>query len=447
MPSRIDLKQLRQQRNDKAKAGRDKVAELNRLLEKADCTDEEKNRITALETEIDALTAEVETLDAAIAAEDKKIRRAQLLGGSALAPPSARVPGQSTRVEVIRAEPNPETTGGFHSLAEFAIAVANVRVNPDQRLFAAPSGFMQNEGAGAEGFLVPVQFRQEIWEIAFSPDDFLGMISTEPTTSNAVALAKDETTPWGAVGVQANWRSEASQLSASKLAPTGAMVPLHELYAFVIATNELLEDAPRLNDRLTNKAGLAIRWKAGDAMMWGDGNGKPLGFMKAGCLITVNKDSGQASKTLSVGNILNMSSRLLRYGGSGRGAIWIGNSDIIPQLGQLTIGNVPAWLPLNSPIQGPFEGTLGGRSFLPTEHNDTLGNLGDLALVDWSGYYGITKAGGGIDYAASIHLFFDYGMQAFRWTFRFGGQPFLSAPVSPARGITTKSHFVTLQAR
>lgn len=429
---KIDIKKLWNDRNAKAGVGRAKVTELNALLDKANPTAEDQEKITALEAEVDKLQGEVAAIDQQIDTEEKRMAR--------------------EKVFVLRAnhgsllQNDPEKTDGFRSVAEFALAVrAAFGGRIDQRLLAAPSGQMQNEGAGNEGYLVPAQWRADMWEIAFSPDDLLGMVTPEPTTSNAVALGKDETTPWGATGIQATWRAEGNQLTASKLAPTGALVQLHELYAFVIATNELLEDAPRLNDRLTNKAGLALRWKAGDAIMWGTGQGQPLGYMKAPSLITVNKDSGQASKTLSVANILNMSARLLRIGGGK--AIWMGNGDIIPQLGQLTIGNVPAWLPLNSPIAGPFEGTLGGRSFFPNEHSDTLGNTGDLTLMDPSGYYAITKAGGGIDYAASIHLFFDYGMSAFRWTFRFGGQPFLSTPVSPARGTTTKSHFVALQAR
>ena len=46
-----------------------------------------------------------------------------------------------------------------------------------------------------------------------------------------------------------------------------------------------------------------------------------------------------------------------------------------------------------------------------------------------------------------MHLYFDYGAQAFRWTFRLGGQPHMSAPVTPARSAATKSHFVALAAR
>ena len=54
---------------------------------------------------------------------------------------------------------------------------------------------------------------------------------------------------------------------------------------------------------------------------------------------------------------------------------------------------------------------------------------------------------GGVKFAASIHLFFDFAVNAYRWMFRIGGQPILSAPVSPAKGSDTESHFVTLATR
>lgn len=430
-----DLKKLRQARADKAKAGKSKVDALNALLDKENATEAEKAQITALEAEVDTLEAEVKALDDEIAAEEKKARRASLFG-------SASVP----QFQITTDEPNPQTTGGFRSLAEFAVAVRTAITGGgiDPRLGAAPSNYHQNQGAAGEGFLVPTEYRTQIWELVFADDSILTMCNQEPTASNAISIPKDETTPWGASGVQAYWRAEAAQMTASKLALTGTILQLHELYAFVLATSELIEDAPRLNNRLSVQAARAIRWQASDAVVRGDGNGKPLGFMNAACLVTVAKESGQAAATLAVANLLKMYSRLLFTGGS---PVWLGNSDILPQLGGLTIGNVPAWLPLNQALQGSPNGSVLGRPLQFNEHCKTLGTVGDLVLADLSGYAFATKAGGGIDFAASIHLYFDYNIQAFRWTFRCGGQPYLSAAVSPANGSNTKSHFVALATR
>ena len=87
-----------------------------------------------------------------------------------------------------------------------------------------------------------------------------------------------------------------------------------------------------------------------------------------------------------------------------------------------------------------------GRPVIFTEHNKTVGDKGDIVFADPKGYYAPIK-NGGVKFAQSMHLFFDYDVEAFRWTFRMGGQPFLSGPVSSANGSNTKSHFVTLAAR
>ncbi|TIN82640.1 phage major capsid protein [Mesorhizobium sp.] len=433
-----DLKKLRQARAEKAKAGKTKVDALNALLEKTELTEAETAQLTALEAEVDQLEKDVKDLDTEITAEEKKARRASLFGATALGGPAL-----STVVNDL----NPERTGGFHNLAEFAVSVRNFQVNGvmDPRLGAAPSGFQQNQGSSGEGILVPTEFREQIWSLVFDDGNLLGFCNPEPTMGNSVGIAKDETTPWGASGVQAYWRAEGTQMVASKAALTPTMLQLHELYAFVLATQEVLDDAPRLQNRITVQAANAIRWKAFEAVVTGDGNGKPLGFMNSGALVTVSKESGQAADTINVANVLKMYSRLLRMGGR---PMWLANSDTLPQLGQLTIGNVPAWLPLNQPLQGsPDGGVFLGRTLNFNEHCATLGDLGDIVAVDLSGYALATKAGGGVDFAASIHLFFDYNISAFRWIFRLGGQPYLSRPVSPAKGSATKSHFVALEAR
>jgi HK97 family phage major capsid protein len=449
-----DLKKLRQQRADEAKRGKAALEEFNALSAKDSRTEAEEQRVTQLDAAIDDAEAKVTALDAEIEAEEKAARRGALFSTSRAAGGLVSPYGAAARSFGA----DPARTSGFRSLGEFARAVQSSCMNQgfDARLNysdpgdpekgAAPTNFHQNQGAAGEGFLVPIDFRQNVWELVFQQNDLLSMITPEPTSSNSISIPKDETTPWGASGVQAYWRAEAGQMTASKLAAAQATVQLHELYAFVNATSEVLDDAPRLQNRLTNRAAMAINWAASDAIMWGDGNGKPLGFMNSAAAVTVSKETGQAAATLNAANLLKMESRLYRAGG-GR-PMYLANSDILPQLGLITIGNNAAWLPMNQGLQAsPWEGFLNGKPLMWSEHPQTLGTSGDINLINLDGYLLATKMGGGLDFAASIHLFFDYNIQSFRWTFRVGGQPYLAKPVSPARGTTTKSHFVNLQNR
>lgn len=434
-----DLKKLRQARADKARAGKTALDQLNALLAKDDATDAEKAQITTLEAQVDAHEKEVAALDQEIAAEEKSVRRATLFGSTALGGPA---------LATVVNDTDPARTAGFKSLAEFAVSVRNLQVNgiADPRFAAAATGFQQNQGSSGEGVLVPVEWREQIWQAVFAEDDLLGFCNPEPTQGNAVGIVKDETTPWGAAGVQAAWRSEGTQMIASKAAVTPELMSLHELYAFVLATQEILDDAPRLQNRIMVQASRAIRWKAFEGVTWGDGIGKPLGFMNSPALVTVAKESGQAANSIVPANVLNMYARLLDMPGGN--PMWLANRDTLPQLGGLTIGNNAAWLPINQPLAGsPKGGMFLGESLQFSEHMQTLGTAGDIVLADLSGYALATKQGGGIDFAASIHLFFDQNLTAFRWVFRMGGQPYLSKPVSPAKGNNAKSHFVALATR
>ena len=405
------------------------------LLNKADSladglTAEDQVRLDAIQAEV------AETQRAITQAEEMQEQRRSLEA-------IVSSPALSTTVH----DTDPKKTFGFKGISEFAIAVRNATGGPrivDPRLMmGAPSNVHQGGAASGEGFDVPPQYRDQIFEVMIQQDEFGPLVDEEPTEAREVKMNADETTPWGSSGVQANWRSEGTQMTASKLVTDPRNVPLHELYAFVLATEELLADSPRLNSRLTRKAGAALAWKKNEALMFGTGAGQPLGWMNSGALVTVAAESGQTATTINVANVTKMFSRLLRVPGDR--PIWVGNPDIIPQLMQMVVGQEPVFMPPSGLYDAPG-GILMGLPVMLTEHAQTLGVKGDLQLLSPKGYY-CARRDGGPQFASSMHLYFDYAIDAFRWSTRFGGQPYLSAPVTPAKGSTTKSHFVTLAAR
>ena len=342
---------------------------------------------------------------------------------------------------------------GFVGMADFAQAVREStgavkrgigEVDDRLRIVGAPTDF-HREGGSSDGYMVPPAIREEIWRVAFADEGLLEAFSPEPTSSDTVQLYVDESTPWGSSGVQANWAAEGAQFSPSRLAQGARNVQLHKLYAFVLATSELVNDAPRLGNRLTVQAGQAIRYKACDAIVTGDGVGKPRGYIDSGALVTVAKESGQTADTIVAANVAKMFSRMLMDGDTSR-SFWLVHQSALPQLMTMTLGDQPIWTPPASGFVNAPGGFLLGRPVRFSEHCETVGDLGDIQLVNPVGYYAATKQGG-VDFASSIHLYFDYDIEAFRWTFRLGGQPYMTAPVSPAKGSATLSHFVALAAR
>ena len=418
-------------------------AEAKKIVETAD-SENEGVLTEEQQAEFDTLMAEHETTTASIAQREKleEMEDSNTQGNGRRS--EARQPAANVQVE-----DNVDPTAGFTNIADFASSVqaaCTASGSNDDRLsvLAAPSNF-HREGGSSDGYDVPPQFRNQIWDEVFTEDvDLLSMIVSEPTNSNAVEMLTDQSTPWGAAGVTAYWGNEGAQLRQSRLATEAEILKLSKLHAFVLATDELLDDAPRLGSRLTRGAGQALRWKLNEAIMYGSGSGQMKGYMNSDALVSVAKESGQAADSIVPLNILKMFSRMLS-GSIGR-SVWLGNSDIVPQLGTMTIGDTPIWTPPTNGLSVAPGGYLLGRPLVFTELSKTLGDKGDLQLIDPQGYYSARKMEG-IKMSSSIHLFFDYDIEAFKWTIRIGGQPFLSAPVQPNNGSNTKSHFVVLDER
>jgi HK97 family phage major capsid protein len=103
------------------------------------------------------------------------------------------------------------------------------------------------------------------------------------------------------------------------------------------------------------------------------------------------------------------------------------------------------WMPPGGVSGSPYS-TLFGRPVIPTQACQQLGDVGDILFTDLSQYAAVLKAGG-IRSDASMHLWFDQGVTAFRFVLRMGGQPWWSTAISAKNGSTTYSPFVALEAR
>lgn len=405
--------------NDKAKS------------ENRDLTDDEVKEFSANKEKLETINAAIDREQTMIAAE-------------------AELGNTSAGVIVVSENIEKDAKRGFMSFGEQAGAIARhyMGLGTDQRLAAAPST-PANEGTGADGgYSIAPQFSQEIWRLSLGEDSLIPYTMNDELTGNSMIYPKDETTPWGGTGVQAYWQSEAKAAAESKPVLGSETLTLHKLMCLVPVTNELLADSAALGSFLNNIAPERITWKTNEAILFGDGAGKPLGALtnagNAGSpAIVVAKESGQAANTVDPKNLSNMVSRLLV--GQLKTAIWLGTPDILTPLEAMTVGNYPIFLPNNNATEGSY-GMLKGRPLFLTEHAAALSSQGDLSLVSLKGYRTITKAGG-IQTATSMHLYFDADAMAFRFTFRINGKPIMSAPVTPPKSANKRSHFVVLGAR
>lgn len=346
---------------------------------------------------------------------------------------------------------------GFRNFGEFALAVRDAcqpGKRPDDRLALiarAASGLGEATGADG-GFLVPDEFSRKLLERLYAPTSLLGMTDSYTVAGSSMVFPRNAETSrvngsrWG--GVRAYWRDEGAQGTASQPTFGRLQLNLHKLFVMINASDELLGDAQglALEQYLFRVASDEINFVLGDALLNGSGAGQPLGILNAGCLVTVNKEAGQAAATLVAPNVVNMWARL--WAPCRANAVWLINQDVEPQLHTMTVGTggatLAAYLPPGGLSAKPYA-TLLGRPVLPVEWCPTLGTVGDILLADLRQYVTITR--GLIDAQRSIHLRFDYDESVYRFIFRVDGQPWWSAPLTPYKGSATQSCFVALQAR
>ncbi len=347
----------------------------------------------------------------------------------------------------LRSGQGDQRAQGFGSLGEFALAVhkASARGGAvDSRLLTKTPTTWAGESAGdSGGFLVPQEWSEKIWQLVIDEESLLARTNRIPTSRNSLSLPVSESTPWGTSGVQAYWVDEGQQIAQSRPQFEYRNLRLHKLAALVPASDELLEDATALTAFIGREAARAIRYKADDAILHGDGVAKPLGVFNSGALVTVSKESSQDADTLLAENVARMYARM--PASSINRAVWVMNQDVLPQLLNLTLGNQPVYLPPNGISDAPF-GTLLGRPIILSQHCKSLGDLGDVLFADMQQYLALTKSAP-LQASSSVHLWFDYDLTAFRFTFRLAGQPWLSSPVTGAYSSAALSPFVTLEAR
>lgn len=341
-------------------------------------------------------------------------------------------------------------THGFGHFGEFAGSVLNAVLNRgevDKRLKAAAASTIATEKVGADGgYLVPPEFRERIMSHVFDENDLLGRTDQQIASRNSISFPVDETTPWGATGVQAYWESEAAAFTQSRPSFKELTLKLNKLTALVPVTDELLEDAPSLGNYLDSAVGRVFNYKIGNSIIDGTGAGEPLGFLRSQALVTVAAET-QAADTVIAQNVAKMWTRMPAM--NRPTAIWLINPDVEQQFITMTLGGtsvaIPIYMPPNGLSQSPF-GTILGRPAVPHFACKALGDPGDINFVDLRQYVTAVKTGG-MKSDVSLHLWFDQALAAFRFMLRIDGRPWPSQVITPPNSANTLSPFITLAAR
>ncbi len=352
------------------------------------------------------------------------------------------------------------TTGGFKNFGHFLhdmyrAGPGGVNASETMTKWLGHCKPTMQEGDDEQGgYLVPTEFMATLLEKQQETAIIRSRATFIPMQTNSIHIPYvAESTRVGSLfgGIIIYRPGEGVEKTASKPKLGRLQLTLKKLVGLVDITDELLEDSPISIAPLINRQfGQAINFTEEEDFLNGTGVGQALGIIPSGALVTQAKEGGQAANTIVYANIVKMFSRL--HPPSVGNAIWMANMGAFPQLAQLNLavgtGGSAVWLPTTG-LAGAPNGTLMGLPLVLTEHCQALGTVGDIVLCDWSQYLIGGKAGGGIQTASSMHLYFDYDKTVYRFVLRYDGQPWWRTPLTPKHGGATQtmSPFVAVATR
>jgi HK97 family phage major capsid protein len=447
----MNIKALRQAKADNDNAQAQLKAEGRKLMAvAADArTPEQSARLTAIDSELNTLTEAAATVAADLAraeryADDERNsgtrvqmgadhRTEQPWGPTAAADAPAFIKREAQHI----------------ALGTFAQAVRSAALGQglDPRLMATATGAGTQSDSNL-GFAVPMEVAPGIERDMFSSGELLSRVDTRTVTGNSIAYNVLDSTSRAdgsrQGGILGYWVDEGTAPTASNTKLARIEMKLRKVGAFGVMTDELLSDAAALGGELQTAFSAELEFQVENKIYRGNGASAPLGFLNAACLVSVSKETNQAAATINTTNLSKMWARM--PASSKKNAVWLINVDCEPQLDELTLpagtgGLQPRFVNYNN--DGIL--TIKGRPVVPVEYAETIGTVGDIALVDLSKYRLIRK--GGVEQASSMHVYFTTGEQAFRAFYRVDGQAVPRAALTPFKGSNTLSPFVVLNTR
>jgi HK97 family phage major capsid protein len=216
-----------------------------------------------------------------------------------------------------------------------------------------------------------------------------------------------------------------------------------KLYLYSELSNEYLTDSPDSAQFLERAFSGAIGWNLDSVFITGDGAGKPLGVLNAGCTIEVSAETGQDASTFVYENATNMLGHLMP--GSYPTAVWLIHPTVVEEVLEMgfSVGSGGSKIETLNPKTGKLQ--ILGLDVIVTEFCNTLGTAGDVILADFSKYLvGMRRD---FRMESSQHSKFQSDQAAFRGIARVDGAPVLNETLTLKDGSTEVSAFITVADR
>lgn len=422
-----------------------------------DLTDDERSRD-------DAINARLSTLGADISREEGRRERERQVGYEGRE--NVRITGVHDRavdkpwgyelgVRLIDKPDGTRAFGGVKNATDAALGDclqaifrAGMGGPIDQRLFAAAGGNTSDPSAG--GFSVGTDLSMALMQMGAEASMLLPYCNVIEISAGSDSIEAPYITDTSRAtgsrfgGVRVYRRKEAATVSSSYPDEDKFSLSLLDLMGLAYQTDRLMADARAMGAIYGTAFRNEFAFIIDNEIYRGTGVGEMQGFTASPALVTQDKETGQAADTVVAANLSKMWTRMpSRLKG---GSVWLYNSEVGPQLDELSIPAGTAALEPRFVNYGP-DGVLRikGRPAIEVEQASALGDAGDIALVNLGEFVVIRK--GALEEATSDHVRFLYNERTFRWTQRINGKAPWRSAQTPFKGTATQSPFVILQAR
>jgi HK97 family phage major capsid protein len=272
----------------------------------------------------------------------------------------------------------------FRSLADNIRAIVQASEGkPNSRLKRAPSGLTTMDPT-LGGFLFAPEFAPAITQSVYD-QAFIASRCDRRVTKNLLAGIKipglDETGRQDGsryAGTMVYWPGqEGTTVSCTFPKWRNLELSGHKIMGLVMATNELMADAPLFESHIMDVLPKALAWDLDLQILTGTGAGVPLGVLNSPATIVAPKVNGHTTKTVTNDNILEVWQRLPEP--SRTRAVWFVCEDMDQQLDLLGANTNPnTYVPAG--MYGNKYPLLKGAPVICIEQCPQLGNLGDIVL-------------------------------------------------------------------
>jgi len=296
-------------------------------------------------------------------------------------------------------------------------------------------------GVGGEGgFAVPTQFKPDMLMIQPEPSIVRERATVIPAgdppdgTITMPAFSQGANGVFG--GVEVSWIGEGENKPETDGGLEEVSLTPKEVAAHTVVTDKLLRNWTAANAFISTLLQSATVSAEDFAFLRGNGVAKPMGALNAPGAMAVAR---AVAAQISYLDTVNMLASLLPESQSR--ATYIANISTLPQLTTLQDAN-GNYIFIRGDATRGIPSTLNGIPIKFTGKTPTLGNRGDLMLIDFA-YY-LIKDGSGPFVAASEHVLFRQNKTVIKVFWNVDGQGWVKNPLLLEDGLTTVSPYVIL---